>query len=74
MTEIIDILIQILFILFIISFPITLLETDNKSKISTFSLIDKLSINLIFLINREYYYKTPLHHRQKNHPTEFFYQ
>jgi len=51
MTEIIEILIQVLFILFIISFPITLLETDNKSKISTFSLIDKLSINLIFLIN-----------------------
>ena len=51
MTEIIDILIQILFILFIISFPITLLETDNKSKIPAFSLIDKLSINLIFLIN-----------------------
>ena len=51
MTEIIEILIQILFILFIISFPITLLETDKKSKIPTFSLIDKLSINLIFLIN-----------------------
>ena len=51
MTEIIEILIQILFILFIISFPITLLETDSKSKISTFSFIDKLSINLIFLIN-----------------------
>jgi hypothetical protein len=51
MTEIIEILIQILFILFIISFPITLLETDKKSKIFTFSLIDKLSINLIFLIN-----------------------
>jgi len=51
MTEIIEILIQILFILFIISFPITLLETNKKSKISTFSLIDKLSINLIFLIN-----------------------
>ena len=48
--------------------------TDNKSKISTFSLIDKLSINLIFLINHEYYYKTPLHHHQKNHSTEFFYQ
>ena len=51
MTEIIEILIQVLFILFIISFPITLLETNKKSKISTFSLIDKLSINLIFLIN-----------------------
>ena len=51
MTEIIKILIQILFILFIFSFPITLLETDSKSKISTFSFIDKLSINLIFLIN-----------------------
>ena len=51
MTEIIEILIQVLFILFIISFPITLLETDKKSKIPTFSLIDKLSINLIFLIN-----------------------
>ena len=51
MTEIIEILIQVLFILFIISFPITLLETDKKSKILTFSLIDKLSINLIFLIN-----------------------
>ena len=33
MTEIIEILIQILFILFIISFPIILLETDNKLKI-----------------------------------------
>ena len=32
MTEIIKILIQILFILFIISFPITLLGTNNKSK------------------------------------------
>ena len=51
MTEIIEILIQVLFILFIISFPIILLETDKKSKIPTFSLIDKLSINLIFLIN-----------------------
>jgi hypothetical protein len=51
MTEIIEILIQILFILFIISFPITLLKTNTKSIISTFSLIDKLSINLIFLIN-----------------------
>jgi len=51
MTEIIEILIQVLFILFIISFPITLLETDKKSKIPTFSLIDKLSINLILLIN-----------------------
>ena len=51
MTEIINNLIQILFILFIISFPITLLETDKKSKIPIFSLIDKLSINLIFLIN-----------------------
>ena len=51
MTEIIEILIQVLFILFIISFPITLLETDKKSKIPIFSLIDKLSINLIFLIN-----------------------
>ena len=51
MTEIIEILIQILFILFIISFPITLLKTNTKSIISAFSLIDKLSINLIFLIN-----------------------
>ena len=51
MTEIIEILIQILYTLFIISFPITLLKTDSKSKISTFSFIDKLSINLIFLIN-----------------------
>ena len=51
MTEIIEILIQILFTLFIISFPITLLKTDSKSKISAFSFIDKLSINLIFLIN-----------------------
>jgi len=51
MTEIIEILIQVLFILFIISFPIILLETDKKSKIPTFSLIDKLSINIIFLIN-----------------------
>ena len=51
MTEIIEILIQVLFILFIISFPITLFETDKKLKIPTFSLIDKLSINLIFLIN-----------------------
>ena len=48
MTEIIEILIQVLFILFIISFPIILLETDKKSKIPTFSLIDKLSINIIF--------------------------
>ena len=51
MTEIIEILIQIFFILFVISFPVTLLETNNKSKISAFSLIDKLSINLIILIN-----------------------
>ena len=51
MTEIIKILIQILFILFIFSFPITLLKNNTKSKISAFSLIDKLSINLIFLIN-----------------------
>ena len=51
MTEIIEILIQILFTLFIISFPITLLKTDSKSKIFAFSFIDKLSINLIFLIN-----------------------
>jgi hypothetical protein len=51
MTEIIEILIQILFILFIITFPITLLKTNTKSIISAFSLIDKLSINLIFLIN-----------------------
>ena len=51
MTEIIEILIQVLFILFIISFSITLFETDKKLKIPTFSLIDKLSINLIFLIN-----------------------
>ena len=51
MTEIIKILIQILFILFIFSFPIILLENNTKSKISAFSLIDKLSINLIFLIN-----------------------
>ena len=51
MTEIIEILIQILFTLFIILFPITLFKTDSKSKISTFSFMDKLSINLIFLIN-----------------------
>ena len=51
MTEILEILIQVLFILFIISFPITLLKTNTKSIISVFSLIDKLSINLIFLIN-----------------------
>ena len=51
MTEILEILIQVLFILFIISFPITLLKTNTKSIISAFSLIDKLSINLIFLIN-----------------------
>ena len=51
MTEIIKILIQILFILFIFSFPITLIENNTKSKISAFSLMDKLSINLIFLIN-----------------------
>ena len=51
MTEIIKILIQILFILFIFSFPIALLENNTRSKISAFSLIDKLSINLIFLIN-----------------------
>ena len=51
MSEIIEIFIQILFTLFIISFPITLLKTDSKSKISAFSFIDKLSINLIFLIN-----------------------
>ena len=51
MTEILKILIQILFILFIFSFPITLLKNNTKSKISAFSLIDKLSINLIFLIN-----------------------
>ena len=51
MTEIIKILIQILFILFIFSFPIALLENNTRSKISAFSLIDKLSINLIFFIN-----------------------
>ena len=51
MTEIIEILIQVLFILFIISFPVALLETGKKSKIPTFSLIDKFSINLILLIN-----------------------
>ena len=51
MIEILEILIQILFILFIISFPITLLGTNNKSKISAFSFVDKLSINLILLIN-----------------------
>ena len=51
MTEIINILIQILFILFIFSFPIILLETNTKLKNSSFTLIDKLSINLIFFIN-----------------------
>ena len=51
MSEIISIFIQILFILFIISFPVIILKTNNKPKFSAFSLIDKLSINLIFLIN-----------------------
>ena len=51
MIEIINILIQILFILFICSFPIILLEVNKKSKNSAFTFLDKLSINLIFLIN-----------------------
>ena len=56
MTEIINILIQILFILFIFSFPIILLETNTKLKNSSFTLIDKLSINLIFFINNIIFY------------------
>ena len=51
MSEIISIFIQILFILFIISFPIIILNNNSKSKFYEFSLIDKLCINLIFLIN-----------------------
>jgi hypothetical protein len=51
MSEIISIFSQILFILFIISFPIIILNNNSKSKFYEFSLIDKLCINLIFLIN-----------------------
>ena len=51
MSEIISIFSQILFILFIISFPVIILNNNSKSKFYEFSLIDKLCINLIFLIN-----------------------
>ncbi len=51
MSEIISIFSQILFILFIISFPVIILNNNSKSKFCEFSLIDKLCINLIFLIN-----------------------
>ena len=51
MSEIISIFSQILFILFIISFPIIIFNNNSKSKFYEFSLIDKLCINLIFLIN-----------------------
>ena len=51
MSEIISIFSQILFILFIISFPIIILNNNSKSKFYEFSLIDKLCINLIFLVN-----------------------
>ena len=51
MSEILGILIQILFILIIFSFPIIVFEAGNKSGIFKFSLIDKISINLIIFIN-----------------------
>ena len=51
MSEILGILIQILFILIIFSFPTIIFTTSKRLNISQFSLIDKISINLIFLIN-----------------------
>ena len=43
MVEIINIIIQILFSLLILSFPINLIENNRKSKFYLYSLIDKLS-------------------------------
>ena len=51
MSEIFNIIIQILFSLLILSFPINLIENNRKSKFYLFSLIDKLSLNLIFFAN-----------------------
>ena len=51
MSEIFNIIIQILFSLLILSFPINLIENNKNSKFFLFSLIDKLSLNLIFFAN-----------------------
>ncbi len=51
MNEIFNIVIQIFFSLLILSFPINLIENNYKSKFLSFSLIDKLSLNLIFFTN-----------------------
>ena len=51
MNEIFNIIIQIFFILITISFPINLIQNNYKSKILSFSLVDKLSLNLIFFTN-----------------------
>ena len=51
MNEIFFIIIQILFSLLVLLFPINLIENSKKSKFFLFSLIDKLSLNLIFFAN-----------------------
>ena len=51
MSEIFNIIIQILFSLLVLLFPINLIENNKKSKFFLFSLIDKLSLNLIFFAN-----------------------
>ncbi len=51
MVEIINIIIQILFSLLVLSFPMNLIRNDYNKKILTLSVIDKLSLNLIFFLN-----------------------
>ncbi len=51
MIEILNIIIQILFILTILIFPIIFLDTNNYSKNLEINLFDKISVNSIFFMN-----------------------